>query len=118
MRVLEDPKTSSSTTISSSTTDSSSTDSLPHGLNVVSMVTAGVVVRAVVGAALRRHLQVGPGAVVASAGHVAEVDDAALVRPLVPRPHCREAELVGDVATGNLHHLPQRVRERERERAR
>lgn len=58
--------------------------------------------------ALRHHLQVGPDAVVAGAGVVAEVDDAALVGALVGGFDPREAELVGDVAPHDFHHLPGR----------
>ena len=79
-------------------------------------MTAGIGRRsgAVVGVALRHHLQVGPCAVVARARRVAEVDDAALIRALVRRPHRREAELVGDVATGDLHHLAERETDRQK----
>lgn len=50
------------------------------------------------------HLQVRPHAMVAQLA-VAEVDDAAFVRALVRRLHAGQTELVGDVASGNLHHL-------------
>lgn len=56
--------------------------------------------------ALRHHLQVGPDAVEADVGIVAEVNDAALVGSLVGRFDPREAELVGDVAPHDFHHLP------------
>lgn len=63
------------------------------------------VVAAGVGGALRHHLEVGPDAVEADVGVVAEVDDAALVGSLVGRLDPREAELVGDVAPDDFHHL-------------
>lgn len=69
-----------------------------QALEVVVMVAVGHV-------ALRHHLQVGPDAVVAGAGVVAEVDDAALVGALVGRFDPGEAELVGDVAPHDFHHL-------------
>jgi len=110
-RVLGDPGPEAISTIIARTDAD-----LSGGRKVVAVVTAGVggLSWAVAGVALWRHLQVGPCAVVARACRVAEVDDAALVRALVRRTDGREAELMGDVAPGNLHHLAKRERDRER----
>lgn len=69
-----------------------------QALEVVVMVAVGHVT-------LWHHLQVGPDAVVAGAGVVAEVDDTALVGALIGRFDPGEAELVGDVAPHDFHHL-------------
>ncbi len=50
------------------------------------------------------HLQVRSHAMVPQLA-VAEVDDVAFVRALVRRLHAGQTELVGDVASGDLHHL-------------
>lgn len=72
-------------------------------LGVVQRLEVAVV--AAQGVALRCHLQVGPDAVVPRPRIVAEVDDAALVGALVGRLDPGKAELVGDVAAYDLHHL-------------
>lgn len=71
-------------------------------LGVVHSLKVVVVVRHV---PVRHHLQVRPGAVVACACIVTEVDDAAFVGALVRRLDSGEAEFMRDVASYDLHNL-------------
>lgn len=72
-----------------------------QGIEVVVVAVSGVSS----GFALKHHLQVGSDAMVTGAGHVAEVDDAALISALVGWFDPGEAEFVGDVASHDLHNL-------------